>query len=207
MGELKGKQLQPRDIAELCFNQGWKGAVELNEAVMVCLSESQGYDHAVNDNTLEGVVTSRDCGIFQINIPASKIGSEEETRLYDPAYNVKRAWLLYQDRGWQPWYGFTKEVYLRDTYVKRATRGVGNFMADMMLKRTPTDTLNNGEPYVHTLKTPILDYTYRVSALKYAISTSKIRIAKIKTMGGLAIDQLCDEIIKSMNEALEIAKK
>jgi hypothetical protein len=207
LGELKGKQLEPRYIAELCFNQGWKGAVELNEAVMVCLSESQGYTHAVNDNVKDDVVTSRDCGIFQINIPASQIGSSSEMKLYDPVENVRRAWLLYQDRKWQPWYGFTNEVYLRDTYLKRATRGVGNFMADMMLKRTPTDTLNEGQPYEHTLKTPILDYTYRVAALKYGLTISKIRAQQIKPMGGVAIDTICDQIIKAVNEALAIAKK
>jgi hypothetical protein len=206
VGELKGKQLEPRYIAELCWNEGWKGAVELNEAVMVCLSESQGYTHAVNDNMDGDEIKSRDCGIFQINIPASKIGTSAESQLYDPVYNVGVAYRMYQDRGWQPWYGHSNEVYLRDTYLKRGTRGVGNFMADMMLKRTPTDTLG-GKPYEHTLKTPILDYTYRVAALKYGLGICKIRAQQIKPYGGPVVDGMADQIIKAVNDALDLAKK
>ena len=103
MGELRGKQLQPKDIARLCHGQGWIGAADLVTAVAVCLSESQGYMRAFNDNVVDGEIKSRDCGLFQINIAADRIGSDEEERLFaDANYNVARAWDLWERRGFQP---------------------------------------------------------------------------------------------------------
>lgn len=208
MGELKGKQWQPRDIAALCYEYGWTDAKELVTAVAVCLSESQGYQKAYNENKDEnGVVKSKDIGLFQINIPGSKIGTDEETALFeDVGYNLERARILYEKRGFQPWYAYTLKVYLRDSYIKRATRGVGNFLADEMLKTIPTDTLK-GEPYVHTLDTPVLNYQYRVELLNGACSRIVKMARAIKPSVNATIDAKLEEIAKVATTAINEAKK
>ncbi len=204
MGELRGTQIQARDIASECYAAGWTDALNLVTMVAVILSESQGYDRAVNDNLDEaGNVKSRDCGIAQINIPASKVGTAEEERLYDWHYNIARARMLYETatnntggiRGFQPWAAFNAEVYLRDTYIKRAARGVGNFLGEELLARTPTDTLNDGQPYVHSLTSPILDYQYRLVGTLAALTTVIARARQLKPIGGPLVDAKADEII------------
>jgi hypothetical protein len=137
---LAGHQHQPRDIAALCWDHGWRD-LELVHAVAVCLAESQGYDRAFHDNTGDGgQVTSRDVGMFQINIPAVLIGTAAEEALYDPQANVERARLLFDARGWQPWVAWNSGIAM-DTawyradgkptgrYPHRAVRGVANFYA------------------------------------------------------------------------------
>jgi hypothetical protein len=259
MGELKGTQIQPREIVEACYALGWVDALDLVTMVATILSESQGYDRAYNDNvsrlgsaqinatvrnaetgepvvvvsksgewvlirhedgTQENypveaqVVTSRDIGLCQINTPAAKIGTDEEERLYDWHYNLVRARALYDTktntagaiRGFTPWYGYTNEVYLRDSYIKRAARGVGNFVAEMLLERTPTDTLNDGQPYVHSLATPVLDYRYRVADLNHAMDVVVARARQLKPLGGAAVDAKADEIIHVALAAKAAAK-
>lgn len=162
-GKLLGKQLQPRDIAAGLYGVGFRDALVLSDGVKVCLAESQGYTRAYNDNLdASGKVTSRDVGLMQINIPASGIGTAQEEDLYDSLSNFKAAWKLWFHRQFEPWVAYTSNVYLRDTYVKRANKGVANFFGFTDLAKTPTDTLA-GTPYVHTLNTPILDYQYRVT--------------------------------------------
>jgi hypothetical protein len=206
MGELKGKQLEPRYIASLCFAQGWKDAEALVTAVAVCLAESQGFDRAFNDNTTGGAVTSRDVGIFQINIPVSQIGTSQEEALYEPVTNVARAWALYTKREFQPWYAYTKNVYLRDTYIKRAARGVGNFLAEKLLERTPTDLLG-GEPYEHSITNPVLDYSYRLAGAKHGLDVCIAKARQLKPIGGPAVDAKADEIIKAAAAGLVEAKR
>jgi hypothetical protein len=150
---LEGKQIQPRDLAELAHNQGWHG-LDLVRMVATILSESQGYVAAYHDNLDSGgAVVSRDCGLAQINIAGRLIGSDEESKLRsDPVYNLQRAWELFTaawtggtTRRFQPWAGYTSgwamfpEWYIwsqtdlvwkpTGRYLHRATRGVGNFYA------------------------------------------------------------------------------
>ena len=145
---VTGKPFQPRELAELCHNGGFRDE-DLIMAVAVCLSESGGYPRAWNDNhklitdtkagdivanielyyhftilnpatgkvrldngeietypvTVE-VITSRDVGLFQINIPARDMGTDREDALYDVVANVATARQYWQTRGWQPWYGW-----------------------------------------------------------------------------------------------------
>ncbi len=214
MGELAGKQWQPRDLAALLYVAGWRNSVELVTMLAVLLSESQGYQGAVNDNLAEdGTIKSRDCSLLQINIPASKIGSDEERRLFDdPEYNIARGRALFLTetgsgiRGFQPWYGYTKNVYLRDTYVKRASRGVGNFLAAELLERVPTDTLNDGQPYQHTLANPVLDYAYRVAGMAVAHRAIIAKARQLKPIGGPAVDAKADEIIQLAVDGAEWPK-
>jgi hypothetical protein len=143
---VKGRQMQPREIAELCHNAGWRDE-DLVVAVAVCLSESGGYPLAWHDNldSTTGVIKSRDVGLFQINIPGDAIGTEREEALYDPIANVATAMQYWKGRKWQPWYGYTngyatstewwhwsttKLVWVpTGRYLHRAVRGVSNYYA------------------------------------------------------------------------------
>lgn len=135
MGELLGKQLQARKIADLSYNVGIKDAKELVTCVAICLAESQGFDRAYNDNVINDSVASRDVGLWEINIPASKIGTSYEMDLYDHENNAAAMLNLYENRGWQPWAAYNSKVYLHDFYVQRAALGVQNFLAEMLVNR------------------------------------------------------------------------
>jgi hypothetical protein len=167
MGELKGERITPRYIAQYCWDQGWRDK-DLIIAVATCLSESQGYIEAVNDNVDKetGQIKSRDCGLFQINIPKNQVGTIMEDRLYEPEYNVYRAWKLYESRGFQPWYGYTlgyatspkwwtysekyKEWRRTGRYIQRAVKGVANFYGNEL--EIATEPV--GSPLLEFLKVP-----------------------------------------------------
>jgi len=123
-----GKTLLPREIAEEGRNY-WKN-YELTKAVAVALGESGGSLGAWHDNYKSDGVTlsSRDCGLYQINIPAGDVGTQVEKDLrsesldpyeYIPVKqaNAYRAWEMYnrnwirdgkQDiRRWQAWVAYT----------------------------------------------------------------------------------------------------
>ncbi len=134
---LPGKPLEPGDLARLCHEAGWRD-LELVKAVAVCLSESNGYPLAYHDNT--GDKPSRDIGLFQINIPYEKVGTQYEKDLYAVEANIARARALYESRGWQPWFGYTNGYAMSTDwfradgkrsgrYLHRALRGVANFYA------------------------------------------------------------------------------
>src|SRR5439155_25428913 len=96
------------------------------KAVAVALAESAGTLGAWHDNLdTDGSVVSRDCGLYQISIPADRIGTSVESSLrtesMDPAVytpiwqrNTERAHELYTQpwvgrplRLWQPWVAYT----------------------------------------------------------------------------------------------------
>ena len=163
MGELIGPQIQPRDLAAIAYDtgEGWEDARELTICLCVCLAESQGYQHAYNDNKNDaGVVTSRDVGVMQINIAADAIGTGVEDRLYDLHTNFNAAYALYARRGFQPWVAYNTDVYLHDTYVERAVAGVGNFLGEYLLAQPVKDWA--GSPYTHRLTNPVLNYQHRL---------------------------------------------
>ncbi len=139
-GELRGRQVQPRELAGICFDAGWTGSRELVEAIAVCLAESQGYTQAINKNlSANGTVLSWDLGIFQINRPT------EEPRFYDPEFCARWAHQMYTERGWQPWVAFNKGIAM-DTrwwnsdgeptgrYIHRARHGVHNYLFEKTLR-------------------------------------------------------------------------
>lgn len=134
MGELLGVAVQPRKLAELAYDVGITDALELVVAVAICLAESQGYDRAYNDNLdPAGNVASRDVGLWEINIPASKIGTQIEEDLYDRQNNAAAMFALYKNRRWQPWAAYNSNVFLHDSYVRRASLGVMNFLAEKLV--------------------------------------------------------------------------
>lgn len=138
MGELLGKKLQSRKIVGLAYDQGIRNAKELVNSICICLAESQGYDRAYNDNVKDGQVISRDVGLWQINIPADKIGTEYEENLYDPTSNAFAMAKLYISRGWQPWAAYNSGVYLHDHYLREGSLAVQNFLAEMLVHRAHT---------------------------------------------------------------------
>jgi hypothetical protein len=107
-----GKTLMPRDVALSCYDlTPWRN-YELTKALATALAESAGSIGAWHDNLgSDGVtVASRDCGLFQINIPAAEIGTAAELALrtdstdptvYQPVLenNVMAAFRLYEE----PW--------------------------------------------------------------------------------------------------------
>jgi len=149
-GYLVKPRLSGEKIAKLCYDHGWKDPLELVTVVAIVLSESAGFVHAHCDNLDDqGRVTSRDCGLFQINVPfavpddppvkaevrsGSKVGRAAKWgSQFELEENFRAARSLYERRGFQPWHGFTGGIALgegyRGRYVQRAVRGVANFLA------------------------------------------------------------------------------
>ncbi len=56
-----------------------------------------------------GITKWSSCGLFQISAPEC---IPEDNIWYNPIENIKRAFELYQKRGWQPWYNCGKKLGL-----------------------------------------------------------------------------------------------
>src|SRR5689334_17109501 len=117
MGELRGHQYQPREIARFAYEAGWQDAQTLVVAVAVCLAESQGYDHAVNENP-DG---SLDRGLYQLNSVHKDI---TDAIAYDAKKATDAAFKLWVARGsdFSDWAAYTSGVYLHDSYIGRAAQ-------------------------------------------------------------------------------------
>lgn len=119
----------PRTIAQECLDMTEWRQYELTKAIAVAMAESRGSLGAWHDNLdATGKLKSRDCGLYQINIPASQVGTHMEASLrtesLDPLVylpvmrgNINRALTLYNaswvrngkpdKRLWQPWVAYT----------------------------------------------------------------------------------------------------
>jgi len=165
-GALYGKQWQPRDLARIHYEAGFTDAMDLVVMLCVCLSESQGYDYAINVNkpNKNGIIYE-DRGIDQLSSQHAEITDEEA---YDPPLAAEAAFVLYKARkragqsGFEDWYGFLNGIYLHDTYLQRAVIGVANFMGETLLSE-PVPDISADTAYVHRLTTPIADYHHRVA--------------------------------------------
>lgn len=117
---LAGTRMLPRDIAELCWNQGWRDENTIT-AVCVVLAESSGYTQATNVNT-DGSI---DRGLWQINSKAHP--QVTEAQAFDPVFSTAYARKLYVQRGYKftAWYAYTSGVYKRQRDT--ATKGVYNY--------------------------------------------------------------------------------
>ena len=119
-----GKTLMPRVIAELC-RPHWK-SYELTKAIATSLAESSGSVGAYHDNLDgHGEIKTRDCGLFQINIPAVRVGTYIEEALRTESTvpseylsvaknNIEAAirlyntqWDRWRKRLWNPWVAYT----------------------------------------------------------------------------------------------------
>lgn len=66
-------------------------------------------EHVLDNEFGDPVTLSTDLGLMQINVP----GAEPlDNMLYDPKKNLKRAKLLWEARGWQPWAAYNSNRYL-----------------------------------------------------------------------------------------------
>jgi hypothetical protein len=137
-----GKALMPRTIAEAC-RPHWMN-YELTKAIAVSLGESAGYVGSWHDNLDgNGALKSRDCGLFQINIPAVRVDTYVEEALrteskdeevWRPVLtnNILAAERLYNSpvdrwrtRLWQPWYAYTTGwATFPEWWVWKQTNGV-----------------------------------------------------------------------------------
>lgn len=97
------------------------------------------------------VIISRDVAMFEINIPASLIGSKSEEALHDPDQNAAAAHTLWLARGWEPWASYTSGIYTDDTYFYRSLLGLANFGGVLLEKQQLATPARAAE---HTLPTP-----------------------------------------------------
>jgi hypothetical protein len=131
--------LQPRQVADLAYRHGVTKAPDLATIIAICYAESQAGVDAWHDNLAsDGTVLSRDVGAWQINVPASAIGTSRETELYDPDTNASAMFALYSNRRFEPWASFTSGVYLHDVYTGKAALGLLNFAAEQFNKAGAT---------------------------------------------------------------------
>ncbi len=127
-----GKIIQPRDIVALAAPHWPNSKVK---ATATALGESAGSLGAWHDNVAEdGNLTSRDCGLYQINLPAGRVSLDPmsptdyeaqfrtvstDPAVYEPVakFNVRQAAQLWAEpwkrngkddyRRWQPWVAYT----------------------------------------------------------------------------------------------------
>lgn len=123
-----------RDNARrLKLGSPWRN-YELTVALAVALGESKNSLGAWHDNAGDLSALSRDCGLYQINIPARMVGTPAESRLrtdskdpavYEPVWdnNIDAAVALWERRGWQPWYAYKWAVFPH-SWVWHRTDGV-----------------------------------------------------------------------------------
>lgn len=154
-GHLVGPIWDAQRIAQFAYAAGWTNAEDLVTAVAVCLAECDGFINSYNDNTDETgkIILSRDVGMWEINIPASEIGTAQEKLLYDPKTNAEAAYDLWKKRGWEPWVSYTTGIVFDDRYVITALIGVLNFLATFAVQaqeKLPARAAN------HELKSPLI---------------------------------------------------
>jgi Lysozyme like domain len=137
--------LQPRQVADLAYLHGFAEATNLATIAAICFAESQAGVRAWHDNLdADGNVLSRDVGLWQINIPASEIGTATEEELYDPNTNCSHARELYLAkidggiRAFTPWAAYNSGVYLHDPYAGKGILGVTNFLVQKLNGRGAT---------------------------------------------------------------------
>lgn len=101
------------------------------------------------------VVTSRDVGLWEINIPAEQIGTPHETHLYDPVENAKAAFGIQSKFGWGRWASVSSGIAFDDTYLVRGWLGAANFLASgvFALRAQVTDPKRLTH---HTVEQPIV---------------------------------------------------
>ena len=135
-------------------------------ALSVCLAESQGYDHAIHVN-LDG---SRDRGVWQLNSIHKQITDEIA---YNPVSATDEAYKLWKSRGnFGDWAAYTTTIYLRDSCLGRATRGVANYIADELLT-WPVKPTADGSPYVHRFTSPVLSYQHQTAGAIHWLEVAK----------------------------------
>lgn len=193
-GALLGTQLEPWYLAKLDYEAGWNEAFECMTSVQVELAESQGFTHAIHVN-LDG---SKDRGIWQLNSIHAWITDEIA---YDPVLATDAAFKLWSAaNGWKDWAAYTTGVFLHDSYLGRAARGFGNYLARTTLDVPVPDWA--GQPYTHKYAGSILDFQHRVAGCVAEVQAAK------KTLGWQATTKKTVDAVQSdLSQALIAAKR
>lgn len=198
------KQLQPFELFELAYEAGITDAIDLLVCGQISLSESQGYPGAFNDNfkddTPESVwkvpvwtpehgydddvaamqrpwISQRDCGLWQCFVTAAEIGTDVEEQMYDPEHNAKVMVGKFKSNGWNPWAAFTHDIYLNRSYVRRATRGYGNWLAS---RAAAMQAVNGKADQSDT--PPMLDFHWWVAEMSSELREIRAEVAKAKRL-------------------------
>jgi len=111
-----GHTLRPREAC-IYIAQKWQNVDERHKALATMLAESRCNIGAWHDNVGEGgAVISRDCGLYQINVPVERLNTvelllrseSEDFAEWEPAakHNVGIARQMWEYRKWQPWVAY-----------------------------------------------------------------------------------------------------
>lgn len=94
-----------RDI-QLCIKETFKN--DFTTALAVAEAESGLRQEAVNYNKIDGVVWSKDCGVFQVNDYYHDRACEMTAK-----ENIEYAYKLYLKTGWTSWAAYNNGSYLK----------------------------------------------------------------------------------------------
>ena len=121
-----GRHFAPREIAKLCYEEGWTDADKLLTSISVCIAESNGYEKRKHVNP-DGSI---DRGIWMINDRAHP--DVTDTVAYNAKSATKVARRIYVDRGntFNAWAAFTNGSYKDSHSMGYAFDGVANFLRE-----------------------------------------------------------------------------
>jgi hypothetical protein len=117
---LAGRQLSGAEVAELCYEAGWRRTKRLMTIVAIARAESGWYEKAWNPDDPSG----GSYGLLQVNL----IHGDKIEDLYDAQYNVRAAFKIYKRAGYRftPWGAYTNRSYLK--FLPLAIGQVTRFM-------------------------------------------------------------------------------
>lgn len=112
---------------EMLMRQAGFPDSELRTGVGVAFAESSNIPTKYN-----GVGGDRSYGLFQINMIGDmgpdrrkKFGISKNEQLFDPATNVKAAYIVWKESGWKAWTTYTNGKY-KDGVIPRVEEGAGD---------------------------------------------------------------------------------
>lgn len=132
--------LEYREVIKLLYAAGWHDADKLLQMACTVDAESGCYPHAWHWNSpAEGGNGSTDWGLFQLNdanaggvAPALATNgdpiaaTEYQKHALDPTDAAVTARSIYNQRGFQPWFGYAKWR----NYAPAMTRALANWLRD-----------------------------------------------------------------------------
>jgi len=127
---LAGRQLKPRQVALLLWDEGWVNAENLMTMVAVLYAESNHFTEAWNPNlpTKEFPNGTVDWGYMQLN-DEGRQGAEQEKfkkMAFDPVAATKVGRKMYEERSFQPWVAYNSKAW--EHFIYLASKGVANML-------------------------------------------------------------------------------
>lgn len=140
-GRMTGAQV------EMLMRQAGFPDSELRTGLGVALAES-GY----NPNAFNGTGRDESYGLFQINMKGDlgpdrrkKFGISNNKQLFDPATNIKAAYIVWKESGWKAWTTYTSGKY-NDGIIPRVEDKVSDVkegVSNLNPINGVTDAVNN----------------------------------------------------------------